>query len=136
MRGSLLLLLLLTLLSGCQNPAPDPQAAQQLAALSARITALETEVAELKAAQRASGAANAVDVTARAAAQNCAGALNRALELFRQNSVGERYPTPAQLELPDACQGQRIGWERLEAQRYSFNVTNGDGQVLLRQSGP
>ncbi|WP_075831127.1 hypothetical protein [Deinococcus marmoris] len=136
MKVGFLLLAPLLLLSACRPPPPDPQAAQQIAALSARIGTLETEVAELRAGQRDSGVANADDVTARAAAQNCAIALARALELFRQGSVGSRYPTPSQVDLPDACEGQRVGWQKLEAQQYTFAVTNGDGQVLAQQSGP
>ncbi len=136
MKVGLLPLVLLLLLSACRPPQPDPQAAQQIAALSARIGTLETEVAKLKAGQRDSGVTNADDVTVRAAAQNCAIALARALELFRQGSLESRYPTASQVELPDACEGQRVGWQKLEAQGYTFAVTNGDGQVLAQQSGP
>lgn len=130
------LLFLPLLLCGCRAPEPDPGVARQVAALGARITALETEVADLKAGQEVTGAANAGDVTARAAAQNCAIALARTLELFRQSSLGKRYPAPAQVTLPDACEGQRVGWNRLEAQQYTFTVSNGDGAVLAQQSGP
>ncbi|CAM3325183.1 Lipoprotein [Deinococcus saxicola] len=136
MKAGLPVLISLLLLSACRPPQPDPQAAQQTAALSARIGRLETEMAELKAGQRDGGLARADDVTARAAAQNCAVALARALESFRQSSLGNRYPTPSQVELPDACQGQHVGWQKLEAQQYTFAVTNGDGQVLAQQSGP
>ncbi|WP_226342413.1 hypothetical protein [Deinococcus sp. AJ005] len=136
MKVGLLLLALLLLLGACRPPQPDPQAAPQIAALSARIGTLETEVAELKAGQRDSNLANSDDVTARAAAQNCAIALARALELFRQGSLESRYPTPSQVDLPDACEDQRVGWQKLEAQQYTFAVTNGDGQVLAQQSEP
>ena len=129
-------LVLSLLLGSCRSPEPDPGMARQLDALSTRIAALETEVADLKAGQRGRGAANAGDVTARAAAQNCAIALARTLELFRQSSLGNRYPTSALVVLPDACEGQRVGWKKLEAQQYTFAVTNGDGEVLAQQSGP
>ncbi|AIZ44513.1 hypothetical protein QR90_04495 [Deinococcus radiopugnans] len=131
-----LLLLPVLLLSGCQSPGPDPEVERQLAALSARIDALETEVASLQTGPQITGTVNAGDVTARAAAQNCAVALARTLELFRQSSVGHRYPAASQVVLPDACEGQRVGWKRLEAQQYSFAVTNRDGEVLAQQSGP
>lgn len=124
------------LLLGCQSPALDPQTAQQIAVLSARVTALETQVAVLRAAQRDDVTASADEVTARAAAQNCAVALARVLETFRQGSVEERYPTAPQLALPSACEGQRVSWKVLQAQTYTFAVTKGDGQVLAEQSGP
>ncbi|WP_245593215.1 hypothetical protein [Deinococcus frigens] len=135
-----LLLLPLLFLGGCRPPAPDQRLpagqAAHLAALSARVAALETEVAELKARQSDHAATNAGDVTARAAAQNCAMALACALETFRQGSVGNRYPTASQVDLPAACGDQRMGWQKLETQQYTFTVANGDGQVLVQQSGP
>jgi outer membrane murein-binding lipoprotein Lpp len=131
-----LLLLPVLLLSGCQSPRPDPEVAQQIAELGARIDALEGEVAELRAGPRVTGPVNAGDVTARAAAQNCAVALARTLELFRQNSVGNRYPEPSQVVLPDACEGQHVGWKKLEGQQYTFAVTSRDGEMLAQQSGP
>ncbi len=134
MRTGLLLLPIL-LLSGCQSPQPDPEVARQIADLSARIDALEGEVSELKAGRPDSSTPSAGDVTARAAAQNCAIALARALELFRQSSLGNRYPGPSQVVLPDACEGQRVGWKKLEAGQYTFAITNRDGEVLAQQSG-
>lgn len=131
-----LLLLPALLLSGCRPAGPDPEAARQLAELSARIDALESEVAELRAGPPVTGAVDASAVTARAAAQNCAGALARTLELFRQSSVGNRYPAPAQVRLPDACEGQRVGWKKLAGREYTFVVTGRDGEVLAQQSGP
>ncbi|MDV6375522.1 hypothetical protein [Deinococcus arenicola] len=123
------------LLTGCQSPAPDPQTTTQLAALSARMTALETQVTVLKAAQGEDAAASADDVTARAAAQNCAVVLARTLETFRQGSDTAHYPSMSQLALPDACGGQRVSWKVLDAQHYTFEVTNADGQVLAGESG-
>lgn len=130
------LFLLPLLLCGCRSPEPESALVRQVTALEARIAALEGEVADLKAGPPVTGAADAGDVTARAAAQNCAIAVSRTLELFRQSSLGKRYPGPAQITLPDACEGQRVGWNTLEAQRYAFTVSGGDGVVLARQSGP
>ncbi len=126
--------LLAASLCACQPP-PDSRVAE----LSARVSALEAEVGALKAARQGEGpvgAPDAGDITARAAAQNCANALTRMLETFRQDSLERRYPTPAQVELPDACMGQRVSWVTLEAQAYTFSLTDGAGQEQLRQSGP
>ena len=127
------LLLLLPLLCACQ----DQQARQQNAALTQRVAALEAQVKALQAAQaHAPSVTEAGDVTVRAAAQNCALGLSRALEEYRQNSEESRYPTQAEVTLPQACDDEQVSWQTLEAQSYSFNVLGPDGKVLAQQSGP
>lgn len=127
------MLLLLPLLAGCQ----DVQARQENAELTRRVAALETQVRTLKAAQTDTALPDdAAAFEAKAAAQNCANALTRALETFRQDSIDRRYPTQAQLEVPDACQGQRVGWLTLRPQEYTFVVSSETGAELARQTGP
>ncbi|WP_309570666.1 hypothetical protein [Deinococcus sp.] len=126
---SLLLLTLLPLLSGCQ----DTQARAQNGALTHRVAALEAQVRALKAAQVQD--APPAGFEARVSAQNCANDLARALEIYRENSIDQRYPTAAQLALPDTCTGQRVNWAALSARAFTFTVTDGGGQELARQSG-
>ena len=129
----LLPLLLVPLLAGCH----DRQARAEQAALVQRVTALEAEVRELRArgATLSPTLPQASEVTARAAAGNCATALARTLETYRSGSLEARYPTHAGLDMPDACAGQRVEWTLLEAQRYAFRVLSAQGQELARQSG-
>lgn len=126
--------LLAPLLAGCQ----DRQARADQAALAQRVTALEVQVRGLKGqgATLAPTLPEASEVTARAAAGNCATALARALETYRSSSLDTRYPTRTELAAPDACAGQQVEWTALEAQRYAFRVLSAKGQELARQNGP
>lgn len=127
------LLLCVALLTACQ----DQQARTQNQELQKRVAALEAEVQALKAAQAsAPQPEDSAAFEAKAAAQNCANDLARTLETFRELSIDHRYPTPAQLETPDSCAGQRVNWLKLEAQAYTFAVSDTAGQELARQSGP
>lgn len=127
-------LLLVPLLAGCQ----DRQARAEQATLTRRVAALEAEVRELRAQgdDLSPTLPQASAATARAAAGNCATALARALEAYRSGSLDSRYPARTQLDLPDACAGQRVEWVSLDAQRYTFRVLSAQGQELARQSGP
>ena len=124
----LLLLALLPLLSACQ----DTQARAENEALTRRVAALEAQVQAMKATQTQ---ADAPVPEAQLSAQNCANDLTRTLETYRENSIDGRYPTPAQLDLPDTCESQRVNWLRLDSGRYTFTVTGDSGQELARQSG-
>ena len=119
-RACPLLLLLPLVLSACQ----DREARAQNAELSRRVAALERGVTALKLKVEAGPVpdADAQSVTMQAAAQNCANDLTRALELYRQDSIERRYPTRAELTLPDACAEQRVRWEKLEPQAYTFTL--------------
>lgn len=120
-------------LVGCQ----DRQARSENVRLEARIVALEQQMKTLKQAQAEAPAASAPDdFMARAAAQNCANDLSRTLETYRRDSIDDSYPTPARLTLPDSCIDQRVQWLRLTAQTYAFALTDEDGGVLARGSGP
>lgn len=133
MRRALPLLLLLPLaLSACQ----DREARAQNAELSRRVAALERQVSALKLQLKAGPVpdTNAQSVTMQAAAQNCANDLTRTLELYRQDSIERRYPTQAELTLPDACAEQRVRWVQLEPQAYTFTLLGAAGQELARQS--
>lgn len=126
-------LLCLPLLTACR----DEQARQQNTELTRRVAALEAQVRALKAAQgRDSVNVNPAAFEAKAAAQNCANALTLALETFRQDSLDRRYPPGQRLALPDACAGQQVNWLKLQAQAYTFTITDDTGQELARQSGP
>ncbi|UQN05101.1 hypothetical protein [Deinococcus sp. QL22] len=120
-------------LVGCQ----DRQARSENARLAARLSALEQQVKALRQAQAKAPAASTPEgFMARAAAQNCANDLARTLETFRRDSIDGIYPTPARLMLPDSCIDQRVQWIRLTAQAYAFALTDEDGGVLARGSGP
>lgn len=125
---------LLALLCACQ----DQQARTQNAELERRVTALEARVQRLegRGAEAGPSPAGAAAVTARASAQNCAAELSRALEGFRRVSLEQRYPTERELNLPPACAGERLSWEKRTAQAYAFTVRGTGGEVLARQSGP
>mgnify|MGYP007053956159 FL=1 len=131
-RACPLLLLLPLVLSACQ----DREARAQNAELSRRVAALERGVTALKLKVEAGPVpdVDAQSVTMQAAAQNCANDLTRALELYRQDSIERRYPTRAELTLPDACAEQRVRWEKLEPQAYTFTLLGAAGQELTRQS--
>ncbi|ANE44977.1 hypothetical protein SU48_11870 [Deinococcus puniceus] len=120
-------------LAGCQ----DRQARSDNARLTARISALEQQVNRLQQAQAETPAPTAPDgFMARAAAQNCANDLSRTLETYRRDSIDDSYPTPARLMLPDSCIDQRVQWLTLTAQAYAFALTDENGGVLVRGSGP
>lgn len=130
-------LLPLALLCACQ----DPQARARNAELERRVAALEAQVQALEAADpgAASGQVpptQAAAITARASAQNCAAELSRALEGFRRLSLEGRYPTERELNLPPACEGETLSWEKRTAQAYAFTVRSAGGEVIARQSGP
>ncbi|MFC4638964.1 hypothetical protein [Deinococcus hohokamensis] len=127
-----LLTLLLALLTGCQ----DQEARAQNEALTRRVAALEAQVRRLEGQQVRSATPDPGAVTLRAAAQNCANDLTRTLETFRESSIDRRYPPASQLVLPDACTEQHVNWQELEAQTYTFTVTDENGQELARASGP
>ncbi|MFC4427704.1 hypothetical protein [Deinococcus navajonensis] len=131
-RPVLLTLLLALLLAGCQ----DQEARARNEALTRRVTALEAQVRSLQGRQAQASTPDAHEVTLRAAAQNCANDLTRTLETFRESSIDRRYPPASQLVLPDACTEQRVNWLALEAQAYTFTVTDENGQELARASGP
>ncbi|WP_221090024.1 hypothetical protein [Deinococcus aquaedulcis] len=122
------------LLCACQ----DQGARAQTAALQARVDRLEEQLRTLQQAQANQASALPTDVrqvTAQAAAQNCANSLTRELESFRENSLDQRYPTAAQLVLPPACADQRVNWLSRSPQTYTFTITDRDGRELARQSG-
>ena len=73
------LLLCSVQLCGCQ----DREARAQNAALQARVTELEAQVRAMQGEQATALPADAQSVTERAAGQNCANALTRTLEVFR-----------------------------------------------------
>ena len=128
MKPRLLLLLLIPVLSACQ----DSQVRAQNAELTRRVAALEAQVQGLRVAQ--AGTNSAATSEARLSAQNCANDLARSLETYRENSIDRRYPAPAQLEVPDTCGAQRINWISLSAGSYTFTISGVDGQQLARQS--
>lgn len=125
---------LLALLCACQ----DQQARTRNAELERRVTALEARVQRLegRGAEAGPSPAGAAAVTARASAQNCAAELSRALETFRRVSLEGRYPTERELNLPPACEGEELRWEKRTAQAYAFTVRGEGEEVLARQSGP
>jgi hypothetical protein len=130
-KGALILLSLG--LVGCQ----DRQARSDNARLEARISALEQQVNTLKQAQAEAPAPSAPNgFMARAAAQNCANDLSRALETYRQDSIDGVYPTPARLTVPESCVGQKIEWVRLTGKAYAFALVDEGGAELARASGP
>ncbi|UBV42679.1 hypothetical protein LAJ19_00065 [Deinococcus taeanensis] len=120
------LLLCLPLLSACQ----DPQARRDTAALQARVATLETQLRTMQAAPPS----DARTVTASAAAQNCANSLTRSLETFRQNSLDDRYPTPAELQLPTECVDLHVNWVQRSNRAYTFTVADERNRELARQS--
>lgn len=121
------------LLTACQ----DQQARRQNAELEKRVAALEAEVKALQAVQVNGPTKTAVsDVTVQAAAQNCAVELARKLELYRQDSLQHRYPQQSELEFPDACTGQKVVWQELKNNVYSFKVQDASGNTLAEQRGP
>ncbi|GHF59683.1 type II secretory pathway pseudopilin PulG [Deinococcus metalli] len=127
---ALLPLLLMPALGACQ----DTQARVQNEALTRRVAALEAQVQVLKAAQARASTPDGLE--AQLSAQNCANDLTRALETYRENSIDGRYPTPAELDLPDTCTGQRVNWQALTAHAYTFSISGDGGRELARQSGP
>ena len=125
--------LLPLLLTACQ----DSTARQQNADLARRVTALEAEVRTLKREQAtAAPPADASEVTARAAAQNCATQLSRTLEDYRRSSLEGRYPRPQDLTLPPACQNQTVKWQQQTAAAYAFTVQGAEGAALAEGKGP
>ncbi|GGR62019.1 hypothetical protein GCM10008959_25090 [Deinococcus seoulensis] len=130
MKRPALILLLLPLLSGCQ----DREARAQNADLTRRVEALERQLNAVQTVQQKDPLTDAGRVTTQAAAQNCANSLTRELETFRQNSIDRAYPTPAQLDLPDACVDQRVNWLRQDTAQYTFTVTDRQGRELARQT--
>ncbi|WP_245556513.1 hypothetical protein [Deinococcus aquatilis] len=126
-------LVLSLLLMGCQ----DRQARSDNARLAARVLMLEQQVTQLRQAQTEASAVGAPDgFMERAAAQNCANDLSRTLETFRQDSIDGVYPTPARLNLPDSCVGQKIQWVRLTEKAYAFALVDESGAELTQGSGP
>ena len=126
-------LLLPLLLTACQ----DREARAQNAELTRRVTALEAEVQALKGRPQNAGTppADAAAVTARAAAQNCATQLSRALEDYRRASLDGRYPSAKELVLPPACENQSVRWQRQQADAYAFTVVDAQGAVLAGGKG-
>ncbi|WP_371810011.1 hypothetical protein [Deinococcus sp. JMULE3] len=125
------LLLCSVLLCGCQ----DREARAQNAALQARVTELEAQVKALQGEQETALPADAQSVTVRAAGQTCANALTRTLEVFRQDSLDDRYPSAAQTQLPAECVDLRVNWVARSERAYTFTVTDASGRELARQSG-
>lgn len=125
------LLLCSVLLCGCQ----DREARAQNAALQARVTELEAQVRAMQAEQETALPADAQSVTERAAGQNCANALTRTLEVFREDSLDDRYPSAAQVQLPAECVDLRVNWVARSERAYTFTVTDDSGRELARQSG-
>lgn len=124
--------LLLVLLTACQ----DGVARRENADLNRRVTALEAEVQTLKAQAQQAPAADAVAVTTRASAQNCALQLSRFLEGYRSSSPDDSYPTDtAEVVQPAACQGHRLKWRGLKADAYNFAVLGEGEQVLAEAQG-
>ncbi|MHA0042673.1 hypothetical protein [Deinococcus sp. PEB2-63] len=125
------LLLCSVLLCGCQ----DREARAQNAALQARVTELEAQVRGMQAEQETALPADAQSVTERAAGQNCANALTRTLEVFREDSLDDRYPSASQMQLPAECVDLRVNWVARSERAYTFTVTDASGRELARQSG-
>nr|WP_237427192.1 hypothetical protein [Deinococcus xianganensis] len=116
---------------GCQ----DREARAQNAALQARVTELEAQVRGLQAEKETALPPDAQSVTVRAAGQTCANALTRTLEVFREDSLDDRYPSAAQTQLPAECVDLRVNWVARSERAYTFTVTDGSGRELARQSG-
>ena len=125
------LLLCSVLLCGCQ----DREARAQNAALQARVTELEAQVRGLQAEKETALPPDAQSVTVRAAGQTCANALTRTLEVFREDSLDDRYPSAAQTQLPAECVDLRVNWVARSERAYTFKVTDASGRELARQSG-
>jgi len=120
-------------LMGCQ----DKQARSDNARLAARVAMLEQEVNQLRQTRSEATAVGApAEFMERAAAQNCANDLSRSLETFRQDSIDGVYPTPARLNLPESCVGQKIQWVRLTDKAYAFALVDESGAELAQGSGP
>lgn len=128
---ALSLLLCSVLLCGCQ----DREARAENAALQARVTELEAQVRAMQGEQETALPPDAQSVTVRAAGQNCANALTRTLEVFREDSLDDRYPSAAQTQLPAECVDLRVNWVARSERAYTFTVTDGAGRELARQSG-